>query len=168
MFLYCPQCRRPAPDFPAERKIICPECGFTYYHNVASAVGILLKRDDRFVFLRRAKEPGLGLLDLPGGFVDPDESAEEACRRELREELGVELASLEYAASRPNTYPYKGIVYKTCDLFFRAECVSGPFSLQEDEVSEVLFLSRRDVKMEMFAFGSVRWFLERELLKGES
>jgi NAD+ diphosphatase len=43
-----------------------------------SAVALLRNADGRFPVIRRDKEPGMGLLDLPGGFVEPGESVEAA------------------------------------------------------------------------------------------
>ena len=47
---------------------------------------------DEVLVAVRARNPGKGLLDLPGGFVDPGESLEVALYRELQEELGFDMA----------------------------------------------------------------------------
>lgn len=49
------------------------------------------------------------MWDMPGGFVDPDESLEGSLGRELQEELGVEATSFKYIASNPNRYDYGGV-----------------------------------------------------------
>lgn len=118
------------------RKWLCPDCGFDLYNNVASAVGLIIKDPQGNVLLeKRAKEPRKGFLALPGGFVDPGETAEEACFRECKEELGVMPVSVKYLCSFPNTYEYKNIVYKTCDLFFEAVLPENcTFKPQESEV----------------------------------
>ena len=64
----------------------------------------------RLLVVVRAEEPEKGTWDLPGGFADPGESIEESVRREVREELGLEIASMRYLCSYPNTYEYGGIV----------------------------------------------------------
>lgn len=99
----------------------CPDCGFDLYNNVASAVGIIIYDDDcNVLFETRAKEPRLGFLAIPGGFVNPDETAENAVVRECMEEIGykVSASDINFLCTFPNTYQYKEIVYKTCDLFF--------------------------------------------------
>jgi len=163
MFQYCPNCAAPSPEFPRNRKIYCPACGFSYYHNNAAAVAVLIAVEDRYILLRRGKEPGKGLLDLPGGFVDPGESAEEACRREVMEEIGAEITDLEYSGSRPNTYPYGGITYNTCDLLFRARCGADSFIRQEEEIQEILLLKKEEISLDGVAFESIRRFLAEEL-----
>ena len=120
-FSFCPACGSKNIQNVNMRKWLCPECGFDLYNNVAAAVGLVIADSEgRVLFERRAKEPRKGFLALPGGFCDPDESAEHACMRECKEEIGVEPVSVRYLCSFPNTYDYKGIRYKTCDLFFEA------------------------------------------------
>jgi len=165
MFAYCPHCGTPHPEFTKGCRIHCTECGFVFYHNTASAVAILVKLENRYIILRRGREPGKGLLDLPGGFVDPGESAEEACRREITEELGISVENIRYLSSRPNIYPYKGVTYNTCDLLFIAECRHDDFVRQEDEVDEILLLTLEELKIDQFAFESIREFLKELQLK---
>lgn len=160
MFEFCPKCRKPSPDYIDNKKIYCPECGFTIYQNTAAAVAVLVKLEKRYIILRRGREPGKGLLDLPGGFVDPGESAEECCRREIREEIGVEISNLQYITSHPNIYPYKDVTYNTCDMFFIAECMDKNFVRQEDEIDEILLLDKKELDIEQFAFESIKNLLK--------
>jgi ADP-ribose pyrophosphatase YjhB (NUDIX family) len=74
----------------------------------------------RLLFVRRAKEPSAGKLGVPGGFIDMGESAEEGVRREVREEVALEIDRLTFLASFPNDYKYRGVVYPVVDLYFTA------------------------------------------------
>ncbi len=160
MFRFCPHCAAPAPLFLNEKKIMCENCGFQIYHNTAAAVAVLIECGDRYILLKRGREPGKGLWDLPGGFIDPDETAEDACRREIREEIGVEIRDLAYLTSHPNTYPYKGITYKTCDLLFTARCDSEDFIRQEDEIDAIELVQKNSVPLGRFAFKSIENMLK--------
>lgn len=73
------------------------------------------------LFIKRSYKTHKGLYTLPGGFVDHDESAEEAARRICFEETGLTILNLHYICSAPNAYMFKNIEYKTCDLFFEAD-----------------------------------------------
>ena len=122
-FALCPECGSKKIQFVQNKKWACPDCGFDLYCNVAAAVGLIIcSPAGDVLFETRAKEPRKGFLALPGGFCNPDESAESAAKRECMEEIGfnVDGARIKYVASFPNTYPYKNFVYKTCDLFFEA------------------------------------------------
>ncbi|MBQ0050949.1 MAG: NUDIX domain-containing protein [Treponema sp.] len=135
-FNQCPICGSKKIQNVNNRKWTCPDCDLELYNNVASAVGLVIcDKEGKVLFERRAKEPRKGFLAFPGGFVDPDESAEEACFRECKEEIGVEPVKIKYIASFPNTYEFKGITYKTCDLFFEAVLPeNAELKAQETEV----------------------------------
>ena len=144
-FAFCPACGKREAAYEDGRKWHCAACGFTLYNNTASAVGLIIpvKTEDGLSVLciKRGREPRKGFYALPGGFCDPDESAEQACIRECREETGLTPLSLRYICSAPNTYEYKNIVYKTCDLFFEArialsESVSSALNALHSEDSE--------------------------------
>jgi ADP-ribose pyrophosphatase YjhB (NUDIX family) len=147
--------------FDDVKEFSCRACSFTYYHNVAAAVGAILEFDGKIVLIRRGKEPGKGKLDLPGGFVDPKETAEEAIRREIREELGIDIGTLKYFGSGPNLYEYEGVAYHTCDLFFYSRIDSVPTNLDRAEVQELVLMESREVPLGEIAFPSVRACLSR-------
>lgn len=165
---YCPKCGEKSLKWDQEKKWSCT-CGFTLYNNVAGAVAVLVKCGGEYFFTKRNQEPKKGKLDLAGGFVDPKESAESTCKRELLEELqlDVDQSRLKYLASLPNVYHYKGIDYNTLDLFYEYE-VQQKFdvSLAEDEISEVQWLRLEQVKPEDIAFDSQRKFFT-ELIKNQ-
>ncbi|MDR2471489.1 MAG: NUDIX domain-containing protein [Treponema sp.] len=177
MFRRCPGCASTHIGFERNRVFRCPDCGFTYYHNTAAATACVINTRRGILFQVRNKDPGRGKLDLPGGFVDPGEGAFEGLRRELLEELGSSptlrrLLALDGGApeprlfaSFPNTYPYKNMVYNTCDLFF---CIDAPDLTEADlhpeaaEISAVRFIKLRDLDMEEVAFDSVKKALRTE------
>ncbi|MDR1955648.1 MAG: NUDIX domain-containing protein [Treponema sp.] len=173
MFHLCPSCASPHIHFQGNKRFICPDCGFVYYHNTAAATGGIITAEAGILFLVRAKEPATGKLDLPGGFVDPGEGAVEGLRRECREEIGWDPGTdFSFFASFPNTYPYRGICYNTCDLFFTC---SAP-GLREDElrldpkeIAAARFIPPDRVLLDDLAFDSTRravqaflHFLKRE------
>jgi ADP-ribose pyrophosphatase YjhB (NUDIX family) len=127
-FRFCPECGKETVSYVNSRHWVCASCGFDLYNNVAAAVGVIIEdREGRVLFIRRGKEPRKGFLALPGGFVDPGESAEEAARRECLEETSLQAEGLRYVTSAPNNYVYKTVAYTTCDVFFSAK-VTGDFS----------------------------------------
>jgi 8-oxo-dGTP pyrophosphatase MutT (NUDIX family) len=137
-FNFCPDCGSgKIQTLLNGRKWFCPECGFELFNNVASAVGvILLNENGEAFFERRAKDPQKNFLALPGGFCEPDEDAEICARRECMEEIGVKIGPIKFVGAFPNSYCYKKILYKTCDIFFEAEFPSdAEFKFQQSEVN---------------------------------
>ncbi|MBQ9630263.1 MAG: NUDIX domain-containing protein [Treponema sp.] len=176
-FLLCPKCASKKIKSVDGRKWQCPDCGFDLYNNTASAVGIIISDKKNSVLLeRRAKDPRKGFLALPGGFVDYDETAEDAARRECLEELALPVENIQYVCSYPNTYEYKNIVYKTCDLFFSAtpnsiENIFEKLHFQKAEVSELLLCkinTLEDIQNLPLAFESARFALKIWLEKRQN
>ena len=62
--------------------------------NIVPAVSVAVLRDRSIMLVRRGRAPSKGLYAFPGGRVEPGESLEEAARRELLEETGVEVGAL--------------------------------------------------------------------------
>lgn len=160
---FCPKCGNETLLWDGEKKWSCSNCDFVLYNNVAGAVAVLVKCGDEIFFTKRNQEPKKGKLDLAGGFVDPKESAETTCERELYEELKLKIdtSKLRYLASLPNVYHYKGIDYNTLDLFYEYE-VSEKFdvNLEISEISETRWISLKEINLEDIAFDSQRIFFE--------
>lgn len=121
---YCPSCGKETLSYIDNHKWSCNECGLSLYNNVAAAVGLvaIIKKDNinHILLVKRGRMPRKGFLAVPGGFVDPGESAEEAAFRECHEEIGLIPKSITYLTSATNNYQYKDIDYVTCDIFFKA------------------------------------------------
>jgi len=163
VFRYCPKCGAAALRFLGRKLLRCEACGFELFLNAAAAVaGLIFDEQERLLLIQRGREPGKGLWDLPGGFTDPGESAEDALRREVREELGLEIAGVRYLASFPNEYEYRGVRYATVDLGFVCEVADASVArAAEGEIAAVAFRKREEIELERFAFASTRRLVER-------
>jgi ADP-ribose pyrophosphatase YjhB (NUDIX family) len=158
-FRLCPSCGSTDIEFAHGKQFGCRSCGFMYFHNVATAAGALIQIGDKLLFLVRAVEPAAGFLALPGGFVDPGERAEDAVKRECREEIGWEPASLEFLASFPNRYEYRGTLYNTCDLFFLARADGldlTDFSPDPREAAGLELVYPASIELDRLAFDSTK------------
>jgi 8-oxo-dGTP diphosphatase len=65
-------------------------------------IGIVVIKGNTVLLVRRGKPPNVGAWTLPGGAQELGETAEEAARRELLEETGLEVDSLHFAATVDN------------------------------------------------------------------
>jgi ADP-ribose pyrophosphatase YjhB (NUDIX family) len=155
-FRYCPRCGAADPKRGSGRSLRCGECGFLFFFNAAAAVGAFVFHQGRLVLCVRAREPGRGMLGVPGGFVDFDESAEEALGREIREELRLEVAGFRYLCSAPNRYAYAGVAYRTADFYFVCEAPDISGIQAADDVADYLLIAPEALDPARLAFSSAR------------
>jgi len=156
-FIFCPVCGSNSFIERNEKAKHCTSCGFVYYFNPSAAVACFLKNTQgELVVVRRAKDPAKGTLDLPGGFVDMHETAEEAVCREVKEETNLNVTSCRYLFSIPNIYPYSGFEVQTLDLFFECHVETMDGASAEDDASEIIIVQPKELKAEDFGLTSIR------------
>lgn len=168
-FVYCPKCGSECFMENNEKSKRCHDCGFTYYFNSSAAVVAVIENSKGEILVaRRAKEPAKGTYDLPGGFLDLNETAEEAVKREVYEETCLTVISLNYLFSIPNIYVYSGFEVHTLDLFYK--CNVNEFSnlKAQDDVSELKFIASEDLNPEDFGLISIRKAVEMMLKRNQT
>lgn len=166
LFSYCPKCGSPRFEVHNAKSKQCADCGFVYYFNPSSAtVALIMNERGELLVCRRAKEPARGTLDLPGGFIDMNETGEEGVAREVREETGLEVTHAEYLFSLPNLYLYSGFLVHTLDMFYRCTVTDTAHYRAMDDAADLFFLPLDAVRPEEFGLGSIREGLRRFLKK---
>ncbi|MDO4159387.1 MAG: NUDIX domain-containing protein [Prevotellaceae bacterium] len=156
-FKYCPVCGSSHFDKNSVKSKKCTNCSFEYFMNPAAAVvAFITNSKGELLIERRKNEPAKGTLDLPGGFADTLETAEESVVREVKEETGLVVSSVKYLFSLPNIYRYSGLDVQTLDMFY--ECtVEDSTQLQAgDDASECMWVDLKDIHTEQFGLRSVR------------
>lgn len=156
LFRYCPRCGAEGPRITASRSLRCDRCGFLLFFNSAAAAGAFIFHRDQLVLCIRSKDPGKGLLDVAGGFIEFDESVEAGLRREIFEELNLVATDFRYLVSAPNDYLYAGVPYKTTDLFYLCEAPDLSGIRPADDVEGILLIAPEDLDPARFAFPSTR------------
>lgn len=157
VFKFCPKCGSENFEINNALSRHCSDCGFTYYQNPrASTAGFILNSKGELLLVRRAKEPQKGTLDLPGGFVDNEETAEEGMIREIKEETGLEIKEVKYLFSVPNIYRYSGMDIHTLDLFFLCHAEDDALPEAADDAAECNWVPLREVYVERFGLRSIR------------
>lgn len=156
-FRFCPFCGKNHLDFSDEKSILCHDCGQRFYGNTAGAVAAIIANDDgKILFTRRKHEPAMGMLDFPGGFIDLNESAEEALHREIEEELRVNIKYHRYLGSFPNQYTYKGITYHTIDMIFLCKVNSMETIFAGDDIESYEFRCLNETNPEEMGLESMK------------
>lgn len=162
VFQHCPRCGAAGLTNDNVKRFQCNSCGFAFYVNMCGTVVAVLQNHARdYLFVRRAKDPGIGLLDLPGGFIDLDETAEQALSREVHEELSLEVVTAVPLFSTPNLYVFGELLYHTIDFYFRCDVADMGAIQISDEVSGYEFRSLGSISPDEIAFQSIRLGLEQ-------
>jgi ADP-ribose pyrophosphatase YjhB (NUDIX family)/ribosomal protein S18 acetylase RimI-like enzyme len=150
---FCPQCGTALElrEVAERMRPVCPGCGFIFYLNPIVAVGALIESEGRVALVQRAVEPGRDQWGLPAGYVEADETAEEAVVREVWEEthLRVEVEGLLDAYSYGRE-PDRGVL-----LIYAVHLLSGTLEAGDDaiaagwyhpeELPEIAFRTHREV-----------------------
>jgi NAD+ diphosphatase len=113
----------------SERAWQCTVCETLFYPRISPCViGIIVHKDQ--CLLARNARFAEGLYSTIAGFIEPGESAEAALRREIKEEVGVDVGELEYIASQPWPFPSQLM------LGFVAHYVAGDINVDGVEIVE--------------------------------
>lgn len=153
---YCPSCGTDNFAQQGLKAWCCDKCEFIYFHNTATAVVAILKHHDEILLTIRKNEPCQGMYDLPGGFVDHDESLETALTREVKEELQLDIEDWSYFFSFANRYEYQGITYHTSDVFFAKELAKKPAIVPGDDVADAVWVAIEDIDLKTVGLISIR------------
>lgn len=158
---FCPHCGSQSFEARTAKEFLCGACGFNFFVNSAAAVvALICDAEGRLLLTVRDREPWAGMLDLPGGFVDPGESAEEALRREVAEELGVRVVRATYLCSAPNEYVFSHYKVRTTDMAFACQVDHLP-TRGTDDVRGLVWLRPEEVDLDRIPATSIRQITER-------
>jgi len=158
---YCPKCGSDSFAVSGERSLKCGSCGFHFFINSVAAVAALITDESgKLMLVTRGVEPDYGKLDLPGGFIDPLETAEHAVKRELEEELGLKVTGLEYLTSAPNEYIFSGYKVFTLDMAFKVQVESTENLVAMDDILAFRFYSEDEIDYNEIPAPSIKSFVK--------
>jgi ADP-ribose pyrophosphatase YjhB (NUDIX family) len=128
---FCPYCGKSLGKKTVGDRLrpACSECQYVHFSNPIPGVALIIEHEGKVVLIRRGSRVHTGRWAFPSGYIEADETAEEAARREALEETGVqvELLNLFGVYSFPEGPPVSGIV-----IFYRARVASGQLRAGDD------------------------------------
>lgn len=134
---FCGRCGKPLELKSDERCFHCPSCGFASYPKISPAVIVSIEKDGKLLLARSRRFP-VQMYSVLAGFVEPGESLEECVKREIREEIGIEIKNVKYFSSQPWPYP------DSLMIAFTSEYASGELSIDQNEIAEAAWYNPED------------------------
>ena len=125
--LFCGRCGTPTIVKSHERARECPACKQVHYPRIAPAIMALVRRG-RELLLARSPHFAPGMYSALAGFVEPGETLEQTLVREVREEVGIEVANVRYFASQPWPFPHSLMIA------FNADYAGGEITPEPGEI----------------------------------
>jgi len=124
---FCGRCGKPTVWMEEDRAKRCPDCGYSVYPRISPAVITAIIREGK-ILLARSPRFTVEMYSVIAGFVEPGENLEECVRREVREEVGLEVKNIRYFGSQPWPFPDSLMVG------FLADYESGEIKIDEKEI----------------------------------
>ncbi|MDR9769361.1 NAD(+) diphosphatase [Acetomicrobium sp.] len=125
--LFCMACGGRLEPSQFDNGKICPSCGAIFYPPVTPAIIVAVEREGKILLARNANFPP-DRYSVIAGFVEPGESFEDAVRREVKEEVSVEVKNIRYFGSQPWPFPH------TIMVGFTAQWASGEIKPDGKEI----------------------------------
>ena len=116
----------------------CPACGAEHFPRTDPVVIVVVSREGRALLGRSGRFAG-NLYSALAGFMEPGESVEEAVRREVAEEAGIEVGAVRYVFSQP--WPFPASLMLGCI----AEGLSGEIAIDPKELEDARWFSRAEL-----------------------
>jgi ADP-ribose pyrophosphatase YjhB (NUDIX family) len=155
-----------AADLPWPRT--CAACGNTTYRNPLPVAVLLLPVEGGLLCIRRAVEPRVGMLALPGGYINLGESWQQAAAREVMEETGIAVDPAEVQDFRVLSAPDGTVL-----IFGLATGTRTPADLPSftptDETSELVVLKQpQELAFSLHTQTMAEWFRQTESARGST
>ena len=136
---FCANCGSRSEVADGGWKRVCPACGAQHFPRVDPVVIMLPVRGERCLLGRQSPWPER-MHSALAGFVEPGESADEACAREVREECGLEVERVRPHSTQPWPFPHSLMIGLI------AEVGEGEAAPADGELEAVRWVSRADAR----------------------
>ncbi len=136
---FCGVCGAPCEPKSAGHVMRCTACEAEHFPRTDCAVIMLISRGDHVLLGHSQRFPRANMYSTLAGFLEPGESLEEAVRREVREESGIEVGDVWYHSSQP--WPFPGNIM----LGYYGEALTEDIVVDQTELIDVRWFSREQL-----------------------
>jgi NAD+ diphosphatase len=136
---HCAVCGQASEAKDGGWKRQCPACEAEHFPRTDPVVIMLAYHGERCMLGRQERWPP-GMFSALAGFLEPGESIEEACARELKEEAGLRTRKVRYHSTQPWPYP------SSLMIGLLAEVEDDEGTPDQTEISEIRWFTRAEAK----------------------
>ncbi|NDC59639.1 MAG: NAD(+) diphosphatase, partial [Alphaproteobacteria bacterium] len=136
---FCSNCGEKTDIVEAGWKRKCAACDGEHFPRVDPVVIMVPVHGDRCCLGRQKRFPP-GMYSALAGFVEPGESLEEACAREIFEEVGLRATTVRYHSSQPWPFPSSMMIGLIADV------TDDAVTLDKDEIDEAVWLTKEEAR----------------------
>ena len=136
---YCGKCGTKTVIKENSMALICPNCGTSFHGKIQPAVIIAIHKGNELLMARHSYNTKVAYA-LIAGFVEMGESIEESVRREVKEEVGINIKNIRYMGSQPWPFP------NSLMFAFKAEYDSGKIEVDGEEIVEAKWFKKDEIE----------------------
>lgn len=124
---FCGRCGNRTTVLPHELAVKCSHCGHIAYPRISPAIIVAVTKGDKILLARSNRFPP-GRYSVIAGFLEPGETLEECVKREVMEEVGLEVDTIQYVGNQPWPFPDSQMIG------FTARHVRGDIAIDNVEI----------------------------------
>jgi NAD+ diphosphatase len=156
---FCVQCGSKTENKGDERAKKCTKCGHVSFLRISPAVIMLISQGDR-ILLARSQRFKDEMYSVLAGFVEPGETLEDTVKREIREEVGIDVKDIRYFGSQPWPFP------DSLMIGFTAHYAGGDIRIDGSEIVDAQWFNYNNLppipgKISI-ARNMIDWFIEKQ------
>jgi len=135
---FCGKCGTKTIIKENSMSLICPKCGTSFHGKIQPAVIVAIHNEDKLLMARHIYNKSVPYA-LIAGFAEMGESIEETVRREVQEEVGINIKNIQYMGSQPWPFP------NSLMFAFKAEYDSGEIEVDDKEIVEAKWFTKEEI-----------------------
>lgn len=156
---YCGRCGMQTKNSENERAKICENCNLIKYPRISPAVIVAIIKENKILLAKASRFRKRNMYSVLAGFVDPGETLEECVKREIKEEVNIEVENIKYFGSQPWPFP------DSLMIGFTADYKGGELKIDGEEIIDANWYTPENLpnipgKLSI-ARELIDWFIEK-------
>ncbi len=132
---YCACCGAPLRPHTIQTALECPDCKTIVFPRIEPCIIVLVRKGDKMLLARHVQR-NQDIYACIAGFMETGENAEQAVKREIMEETGLNVKNIQYFGSQSWPFPTQMMIA------FTAEYESGEINIQKSEIQDAAWFSK--------------------------